>query len=87
MGSMVCLCGFSLSTYFISIEVKCSFSVLGSKNLASSHSPPSGRLNVPSIGIGASYGFPLPNRFEIHEDDMEHGVGKPPFFDGTNYLY
>ena len=23
----------------------------------------------------------------IHEDDMERGSGKPPFFDGTNYPY
>jgi hypothetical protein len=29
----------------------------------------------------------FPNRFEIHVGDMERGVGKPPFFDGTNYPY
>jgi hypothetical protein len=23
----------------------------------------------------------------IHEGDMEHGFGMPPFFDGTNYPY
>jgi hypothetical protein len=29
----------------------------------------------------------LSNRFEIHIGDMERGSGKPPFFNGTNYLY
>jgi hypothetical protein len=23
----------------------------------------------------------------IHEDDIKHGFGKPPFFDGINYPY
>jgi hypothetical protein len=38
-----------LSAYFISIEVKCSFSVFGIKNLIGSHSPPSSRLIGPSL--------------------------------------
>jgi hypothetical protein len=49
--------------------------------------PPFGHLTSPSIGIRASYGFIFPNQFEIHEVDMERGVGKPPIFDGTNYPY
>jgi hypothetical protein len=35
----------------------------------------------------AGYGFPFPNRFEIHEGDMKRGVGKQLFFDWTNYPY
>jgi hypothetical protein len=31
--------------------------------------------------------FPSLIGSKFHEGDMGSGVGKPPFFDGTNYLY
>jgi hypothetical protein len=39
-----------LSSYFIPIKIKWSFSLFGSKNLIDSFTP-SGRLTGPSIGI------------------------------------
>jgi hypothetical protein len=66
--------------------VKCSISVFNNKKLIGSHSPlwPSHRsFNWYQSRLKIFYH----KRSEIHEGDMERGVGKPPFFDGTNYPY
>jgi hypothetical protein len=60
MRSVVRWCVYGLCTYFISIEVRCWFSVFGDKNPIGSHSPLSGRLTGPTISSSIiSIGFVL----------------------------
>jgi hypothetical protein len=67
--------------------VKCLFSVFGSKILIGSHSPPLVTLSVLQLVLDPVKDFPSLIGSKFYEGDMGSGVGKPPFFDGTNYPY